>query len=322
MLKSFNPNDALLFSEPEFPPFEVRELIPLHQALSEKHVKPDSPLLLAHLGSETLVLPMLAMVYHHVAQGRLGNFAWVASFCALCNAGSIFNAEFEGQIHHFAAQGYYDAMTLLADQQSQSYWNHLTGISLFGKHAGKKLEHRASLLQMSAADILNAYPDAQFAVDNLNAAELAEAAEWDVNERLVKTPGWEGDEQILKSLSREDKRLPRHEMGLGIWTAKTRRYYPIHQIYQKGNLLFDKLEGRTILVYIDPHVGLPMACFCESTHAEWHGDEIHFSGGKIIRKAVLYHHGKALSLERPNQNVIRWHGFSALFPDCEIYGLA
>jgi hypothetical protein len=318
---SIKLDNALLFNEPEYPPLDVQKSIPLAEALHEKLLKPDSPMLFANFAEQVLVFPMLAMVYHHVAQGESANLAWVASFCALCNAGSLFNARIEGQLHHFAAQGYYDAMTLLADQESQSYWNHLTGICLHGKHLGKQLEYYTSLLQMSAADILNAHPKSVLVLDNLSSAELAETAEWDKVERLSEKPTWDTDTDLLKSLSHEDTRLPRHEMGLGIWTKQSRRFYPVRQLYQRENLLLDDLDGRRILVYIDPHIGLPMACFCEANHAEWHGDDIHLSGNQQIRKAVLYRDSQAVPIERPRQNAIRWHGFSALFPDCEIYGL-
>jgi hypothetical protein len=320
-MSNFDAQTALLFEKPEYPAFHVQHSVPLRQASAEKRLKPDSPLLCAQFGEHVISFPMLAMIYHHVAQGMIGDLAWVASFCALCNAGSIFNANLEGQVYHFAAQGYADAMTLLADQESQSYWNHLTGNCLHGKLSGKKLEQLASFLQMTADDILNAYPNALFASDNMSADDVKETEEWDKAERLSEKPSWDEDEELVRSLRHEDTRLPRHEMGLGIWTETSRRFYPIRLLYKQQNLFFDEFEGRRILVYSDPHVGLPMALYSEANHAEWHGDEIHLSGNQELKKATLYQDGKAVNIERPRQNAIRWHGFSAVFPDCEVYGL-
>jgi len=59
---------------------------------------------------------------------------------------------------------------------------------------------------------------------------------------------------FIESLGQEDTRRPRMEIGLGIWTAGTRRYNPVDRIRERGEALIDELDGRSLL-YVDPTGG-------------------------------------------------------------------
>ena len=236
----------------------------------------------------------------------------------LCNTGSLFNARLNDQVYHFAAQGFYDAMSLIADEETQSYWNHITGVCLHGALTGTQLQRLAPLLQMTAADALAVYPEASLTSMRLSGDEMDEAQELNTVYHLPNKP--EISNRLLATLSFVDTRLPRYDIGLGIWTSTTQRYYPISTLYKNHNVLFDEIDGRPVIVVLDVDVTLPIAFYMEAQQIEFHGDTLILGTDTTYRKGVLYEKGRPMPVERPNQNAIRWYGFCSLFPDCEIYG--
>lgn len=320
MNQVFDSKRAILFDEPDTPPFSVQHYLPLTTALEQEKVYPQDHCLIAVVNDAIIVLPTLAMVYHHVAQGQFGDLHWMVAFCSLCNAGSVFDATYEDKVYHFAAQGYYETMVLIADQQTQSYWNHLTGTCLHGELAGATLSRLSSLLQMRAADALAAYPQAQFGlIETLSAEEIALAERWNIVYRLPENPDYGAE--LLGTATTEDNRLARYDMGLGLWTAHTRRYYPILKLYENNKPIIDKVDGRTVIITLDPDIGLPMAFYYETDHAETAYERITLGEHVSYHKGVLYVGNQPVKAERPNHNAIRWFAFSSLFPGCEIYGV-
>jgi hypothetical protein len=315
----FDERRAILLDEPEPNPYTVARYELLAQGLERRAIDPHDPYLVAPVGQTAVLLPMLAMVYHHVAQGWLNDRPWLAAFCCLCNAGTLFDPRLRGQVHTFAAQGYYDVMVLLADQQTQSYWNHLTGTCLYGPLAGATLERLDALIMMTAGEALAAYPDAQVAViDSMTDEEKAIAERWNQVYRLPVEPAY--GEGLLRTIADEDNRLPRHDMGLGIWTPTTQRYYSITWLYQQQGVIVDEVDGQRVAILLDEEVGLPVALYADASGVEKHGDEFIFSSGARYRKGLMMVNGQFVRPPRPNHNVIRWYAFAAIFPDCEIYG--
>lgn len=318
MTSTFDPQRAILLTEPEPEPFRMGSMIPLSDGLKQGIVPAQAPYLVAQIGDSVMLLPMLAMVYHHVVQGTLGGVPWMAAFCCLCNSGTVFNPQVDGKVHTFAAQGFYDVMVLLADQETQSYWNHLTGKCLHGTHEGAALERIGSLVQMRAAEALTLHPDAQVVLaEHMTAEETATAERWNSVYRLPEVPKY--NEGLLATTVHEDTRLPRHDMGLGIWTAHTQRYYGIHSIYQGQNVLLDDVDGRQVVIVYNEAIGLPRAFYFDTTRIEQRGDEWLLAPNAVYRGGILYVDGKPTKPQAPNHNAIRWYAFASIFPNCEIH---
>jgi hypothetical protein len=126
---------------------------------------------------------------------------------------------------------------------------------------------------------------------------------------------------FIETLGKEDDRRPRMDMGLGIWTGKTRRYYPMERIRANGEALVDQLDGRRVLIYIEPETATPAALFLDSKSARLQGKEIRLDNGASIRSGVLFDSkGKRQNMERPQQIFTRWYGFALTFPGSEVFG--
>jgi len=88
-----------------------------------------------------------------------------------------------------------------------------------------------------------------------------------------------------KTMAPVDSRLPEMEIGLGVITNQTQRFYPLPVIRPQ---LEDILDERSISLSIGPD-SIPSAV--------WADDET-----------------------RPAQLFSRWYGFSLTYPKCEVYG--
>src|SRR5205823_2418861 len=129
------------------------------------------------------------------------------------------------------------------------------------------------------------------------------------------------NERFARTLGKEDNRRPRMELGLGVWTATTRRYYPVARIRERGKAFLDRLDGRIVLIYIDPETNTPAALFVKSAGARMQEKDVVLDNGSVVRSGVLLdRRGKRVAMERPQQIFTRWYGFALTFPGSEVFG--
>ena len=232
----------------------------------------------------------------------------------------------DGQLHHFNYVGIYEGLAVIQDKESKTLWNHVTGEAIYGPLVGRTLKQSSNLLHMNVRQALTVEPNIPIAISD---------REYFVGETLFGTaPGflggrgaerWAPDNpsaQIVPSfvptLGREDTRRPRMDIGLGVWIGATRRYYPMELLRQRRAFI-DQIEGRSLLVYVEPETATPAAMFVRSKAATMDGREVRLDDGSIVRMGVLLDRaGKRQRTERPQQLFTRWYGFSLTFPGCEI----
>lgn len=210
----------------------------------------------------------------------------------------------------------YNGLLLMGDYESGSYWDHITGECLHGPLKGYQLEV-FPLLHMNVAQSLALYPEVHVAISKLTFLQWLNVffmgpllrSKWGVFPPVFK-----------KTMSHEDTRRPRMDIGLGVWTKTTHRYYPLEYVRKHNGALIDKLDGQRLLVYIDPTSRVPAAMYIDATHCTWHSEELHLDSGEIIFGGALYNtHGVTQAVLRPMQMFTRWYGFSYTFPGCEVY---
>ena len=222
-----------------------------------------------------------------------------------------------GEMLHFDNVGLYDGLFVMQDQESRTLWNHISGEALYGPHVGRTLGPVGNQMQMTVQEALEF--DAQ-----MNVA-ISDAPYSGGGRSSVPGQGNLGDSaqlmgMFIETLGEEDARRPRMDMGLGIWTDETRRYYPMEEIRDRGTLI-DQLDGRDVLIYIEARSATPTAIFVDAQSATAEGDEIRFDTGAVVRSGVLFDaDGSRMEGERPQQIFTRWYGYSLTFPGAEVYG--
>jgi len=221
-----------------------------------------------------------------------------------------------GKTYHFASHGMYNALILLGDRESGSYWDHITGECVHGPMKGCKLE-AFPILNMNVAQALSSYPDMLVAISKLTFVPrvIAFFMEWSRRSKRGFFPS-----VFKKTMGEEDTRRHRMEKGLGVWTDNTHRYYPMEHLHKQGGALIDELDGRRLLISIDPTSSIPIAIYTNATKCTWQDNLLNLDTGEIIRGGTLRDkHGAIKDNDRPMQLFTRWYGFACTFPGCEIY---
>ena len=120
-------------------------------------------------------------------------------------------------------------------------------------------------------------------------------------------------------MGKADNRLPRLDIGLGVWFETNARYYPLEKLKAHGNAIIDTVNGHRILVYIDPLSKSPAAIHSTASRYHWNGEALHLNTHEVLKESRLYDEQESLlPMNRPNQMFTRWYGFSYTFPNCDI----
>jgi Protein of unknown function (DUF3179) len=245
-------------------------------------------------------------------------------------------------MHHFDNVGLYDALFVMQDRESKTLWNHITGEALYGPMIGRTLGPLTNLLQMTVKQALQMDPKIQIAISDrmyfAGGKPFGTAAGFGAGRGLGPGRGAGGgrgagprpapgspnaqlSDMFIKTLGTEDTRRPRMDMGLGVWTSAVRRYYPMELLKQRGEAFIDDVDGRKVLVYVEPETSTPAAIFVTATTARIDGNDVRLDDGTVVRAGVLLdRRGKPQKTERPQQIFTRWYGFALTFPGCEVVG--
>ncbi|PYU21446.1 MAG: hypothetical protein DMG30_17490 [Acidobacteria bacterium] len=234
----------------------------------------------------------------------------------------------DGKLHHFSNAGLYDGLFVTQDAETKTLWNHITGGALYGPLVGRNLGPVGNLLQMNVKEALAMDPKMQVAISDriyfAGGRQFGSAGS--VVAGLANCRGNEPDPNtqmsalFVRTLGKEDERRPRMELGLGMWASATRRYHPMTRIRERGRAFIDQLDGRRILIYIDPETHTPATLFGGASSAKMKDNEVHLDNGVVLRDRYFSTAEVSATDEHPQQVFTRWYVFALTFPGCEIFG--
>ncbi len=294
---------------------EVSRSMPLQEALDSHVVTEDTRLFTFEYQETLYAFPMRVVLAYNVMQGQLEDRQpWLLTFCNACNTGTVFDPVVDGQLLHFKRRGAFDGMLLVWDEETGTYWQHITGEGLYGAKRGSILRTIAHTRTMSAGEAIKRSNTALY-TSTLNdmQTKLASFAEKmrDDPSRVAGT--------ILTTVEKDDDRRPRFELGLGIWNGNKSQFYPLIMLYDHNNAWFSTFNGQRTLVYQAPEAVSPVAVYTNADSARWEGDTLRFSDGTHLKDDALYSaDGEKLTLTRPSQLLMRWYGFALTFPGTDV----
>jgi hypothetical protein len=234
--------------------------------------------------------------------------------------------DIDGKLHHFSNVGLYDGLFVMQDAETKTLWNHITGEAMYGPLVGRNLGRVGNLLQINVKQALAIDSKIQIAIsDRIYFAGGRKFGSGGLplggSRQNGPNPDVEMGARFVPTLGKEDPRRPRMELGLGVWTSATHRYYPMERIRERGRALIDQLDRRKVLIYIDSETNTPAALFVNASSAKIDGNEVRLDSGAVVRDGVLLDRGgKRQTAERPQQVFSRWYGFALTFPGCEVFG--
>ncbi len=110
------------------------------------------------------------------------------------------------------------------------------------------------------------------------------------------------------------------DIGLGAWTEGAQAYFPMAVVEEQGRFVFTELDGRRLLVHIEPTANSILALYVDAENASWDGVVLRLSDGRSIKAGALFApDGTKLEAERPMQVFTRWYGFALTFPEVRVY---
>jgi hypothetical protein len=223
---------------------------------------------------------------------------------------------FDGQVHWFSEHGLYDGLFLMRDEESGTFWDHMTGEAVYGPEVGRALEV-GNLRQSTVAQTLREDGETLVA---LSERELRSDDDLKLDGLLARVRGRLSD-FFSNTVEEEDSRRPTMDLGLGLWGGAEAIYYPYETVMGEGRALLDRYEGRQVLVYLDPTAKALAAYFTEAETFDWDEDVLRLDDGSYVEGGVLFGaDGSRLEGRRPLQVFTRWYGFSLTFPGVPIYG--
>ena len=127
-----------------------------------------------------------------------------------------------GEVHWFAEHGLYNGLFLMKDEETGTYWDHMTGRAVYGPLVGEALAVDAGLVQTTVERVLRSSPDALI---TLSDQALRTDDQLKVGGLLAGIRG-RLSRMFRSTVDREDDRRPTMDLGLGLWMddeAKGRR---------------------------------------------------------------------------------------------------
>ena len=222
----------------------------------------------------------------------------------------------DGVVHTFVEHGLYDGLFLMQDEETGTFWDHVTGEAVYGPQVGTALEV-ANLLHSRADQVLANNPDALIALSDRT---LRTDEDMEVRSLLSRVGG-RLSRMFSSTVKKEDDRLPTMDIGMGIWQGDEARYYSYERVLAEDRAVFDSFQGRRMLVFLDPSSHVLSSFYVDADNARWDDDVLRMTNGQYIEASVLYDSdGSRAKAARPLQIFTRWYGFALTFPDTEIYG--
>lgn len=89
---------------------------------------------------ETRAYPLRILVWHEIANDRIGDLAINVSYCPLCGSAMVFDRTIDGRTLEFGVSGLlYQSDVLMYDRQTESLWSQLEMAAVSGPQVGRKL---------------------------------------------------------------------------------------------------------------------------------------------------------------------------------------
>ncbi len=140
---------------------------PQFVTVAEVNDIPDrEPVLAFEHNGDARAYPLRIMMWHEIVNDVVGGTPVAVTYCPLCNAAIVFDANVEGTPRDFGTTGKLRHSDLVMyDRQSETWWQQFSGRGIVGEHAGDELTMLPSSLQ-SWALFKEEHPDGQVLVPN------------------------------------------------------------------------------------------------------------------------------------------------------------
>lgn len=203
------------------------------------------PVLALAIDGQAKAWPLNMLTMHEISNDTLAGIPILPTYCPLCNAGLVFDRRLDGQVLEFEVSGMLRRSDMImADRQTESWWQQLTGEGLAGKYAGRQLRVLPSLI-ISVEEFFARYPQGRI----LSPATGTRAAGSYGSNPYVGYDDPQGRPygRFFPSAAVDD-RLPPMERVIDVAGQEGHRIYPFSVLQEQG-VINDTYDGRPLVVF-------------------------------------------------------------------------
>jgi len=288
------------------------------------------------VNGESRAYPTRFVWWHHFINDRIGDAPFVISYCSVCNTGIRFDRTVDGKVLQFDFYGLYNGVVIMCDRDTESVWLQVSGRAVKGQRVDQKLKP-GPLLDTTWGEWKRLHPDTLvMSPDNAFSKYYAPKGK-------LEPRGYDRFPApfFRPTVTRGDKRLPPFDKVLGVALPQPdapdraaeviRRAYPMKTIQEAGGVVNDVIGGTPAAAFLDPDT--QTAC---AVSRVVDGKTLTFEARRQNDRTLFFDketgtrwsiEGKAeegplagKSLQRLENHLSQWYGWSAYFPETTIYG--
>ncbi len=208
------------------------------------------PVMAVEIDGSAKAYPLNVLSIHEIANDTISGVPVLATFCPLCNAGLVFDRRlnFDGKSYllDFEVSGMLRKSDMvMADKQTESWWQQLLGKAIVGELAGAELELIPSLV-VSVKEFFERYPGGKILSKDSGSLQARQAYGKNYYENYdnedAKPYGRFFDEKNL------DHRLPPMERIVDIRSLGEFKVYPFSIASEKG-VINDEFNGKNVVLF-------------------------------------------------------------------------
>lgn len=237
----------LLAPRGHFPSINYPDFVGKEEGLKSffKH----EPVISVSISGEAKAYPLNMLTMHEMSNDSLASVPILPTYCPLCNSSVVYDRRLKFKekeyLFDFEVSGMLrNSDMVMADKQTETWWQQLTGSGLVGDLAGASLEVIPSLV-ISVEEFFNRYPQGKI---------LSTATGTKSEERYGTNPYENYDDESNKPRekfydnSKLDSRLPPMERVIDVESENAYKIYPFTAIAKEG-VINDHFNGKDIVIF-------------------------------------------------------------------------
>lgn len=211
------------------------------QKQASEWIDPKEPVISLEINGEARAYPIQILIWHEIANDRLGGVPVAVTFCPLCYSAIVFDRRLDDELYEFGVSGLLrHSDMIMYDRTTESLWQQFSGEAIVGDLTGKQLRIIPSQL-ISFRQFRNRYPEAEVLSKDTgyirNYGENPYAGYDDVNNSPFLM-----DEENLSG------KLPPMEKVIGVRTESEKKGYP-YSVTKEERVIHDTVGDEPIVVF-------------------------------------------------------------------------
>jgi hypothetical protein len=198
------------------------------------------PVIALEIEGEAKAYPLSILIWHEIANDKLGSVPIAVTFCPLCYSALIYDRRILGMQPYFGVSGLLrNSDLVMYDNVSESFWQQFTGEAIVGEMVGNKLTQIPSQI-ISFKQFKVSYPDGTVL-----------SKETGYNKEYGKNPyvGYDDiDQKPFLFKGDEDERLPPNEKVIAVKSENVYKAYP-YSITFEQKVINDKVGKMPVAIF-------------------------------------------------------------------------